>query len=102
MCLRLRVKTKLANALRFKHRIPKELASDVVLFQCRLCNESYYGQCVRHLNVRIAEHMGISPLTKKNVKPKGKTVSDHLLLCNYSTSFESFSVLTKENRKFVL
>ena len=29
-------------------------------------------------------------------------VSDCLLLCNHSPSFESFSVLTKEKRKFLL
>ena len=63
---------------------------------------SYYGECVRHLNLRIGEHIGISPLNKKKVKPKGSTVSDHLLLCNHSPSFEGFSVLTKENRIFVL
>ena len=46
--------------------------------------------------------MEISPLTKKKVKAKGGAVSDHLLLCNHSSSFESFIVLTKENIKFVL
>ena len=50
----------------------------------------------------IGEHIGISPLTKKKVKPKGSAVSDHLLLCNHSSSFENFSVLTKENIKFLL
>ena len=51
---------KLAKAFRFKDRIPKELTSDVFhKFQCGLCNESYYGECVRHLNVRIGEHIGI-------------------------------------------
>ena len=94
---------KLAKAFRFKDRIPKELKSGVVYkFQCGLCNESYYGECVRHLNVRIGEHIGISPLTRKKVKPKGSAVSDHLLLCNHSPSFENFSVLTKENKKFLL
>ena len=45
---------KLANAFRFKDRIPKELTSGFVYkFQCGLCNESYYGECLRHLNVRI-------------------------------------------------
>ena len=45
---------KLAKAFRFKDRIPKELTSGVVYkFQCGLYNESYYGECVRHLNVRI-------------------------------------------------
>ena len=42
------------------------------------------------------------PLTKKKGKPKGSAVSDHLLFFNHSPSFENFSVLTKENRKFVL
>ena len=41
-------------------------------------------------------------MTKKKVKFKGSAVSDHLLLCKHSPSFENFSVLTKENRKFVL
>ena len=94
---------KLAKAFRFKDRISKELTSGVFYkFQCGLCNESYYGECVRHPNVRIGEHIGISPLTRKKVKPKGSAVSDHLLLCNHSPSFENINVLTKENRKFLL
>ena len=94
---------KLAKAFRFKDRIPKELTSGVVYkFQCGLCNESYYGECVRHLNVRTGELIEISPLTRKKVKPKGSAVSDHLLLCNHSPFFENFTVLTKENKKFLL
>ena len=59
---------KLAKAFRFKDRIPKELTSGVIYkFQCGLCNESYYGECVRHLNIRIGEHIRISPLTRKKV-----------------------------------
>ena len=74
---------KSANVFRFKDGLPKELTSGVVYkFQCGLCNESYYDECVRHLNVRLGEYIGITPLTKKNVKPKGSVVSDHLLLCN--------------------
>ena len=46
--------------------------------------------------------MSISPFTKKKVKPKGSAVSDHLLLFNHSPSYENFSVLTKENKKFLL
>ena len=44
----------------------------------------------------------ISPSTKKKVKPKGNAASDHLLLGKHSLSFASFSVLTKENRTFLL
>ena len=80
--------------------VPKELTSGVVYkFQFELCNESYYGE---YLNVRIGEHIGISSLTRKKVKPKGSAFSDHLLLCNHSPSFENFSALTKENKKFML
>ena len=77
-----------------------ELTSVVIYkFQCGFCNESYYGECVRHLNVRIREHVGISQLTTKKVKPKGSAVSDHFLLCNHSPSFKNFSVLTKKKKK---
>ena len=52
---------KLANAFRFKDCIAKELTPGIVYkFQCELCNESDYGQCVRHLNARIGEHIRIS------------------------------------------
>ena len=66
-------------------------------FQRGFRNESYHGKCVRRLNVRIGEHIGISQLTKRKVKPKGSAVINHLLLCNHSPSLENFGVLTKEN-----
>ena len=50
----------------------------------------------------IGEHIGISPLTKKQVKPKNSFVADHLLLCNHSASYDDFSILTRENKKFLL
>ena len=94
---------KLAKTFRFKDCIPKQLASSVIYkFQCGLCNESYYGECIRHLDVRIGEHIRISLSTKKKAKPKGSAVSDYLLLCNHSPFFENFSVLTKENKMFLL
>ena len=59
-------KTRLGNNFHFKDRIPKDLTSGVVyIFQCELCSESCYGEYVRHVNIRIGEHIGISPLTKK-------------------------------------
>ena len=49
-----------------KDQIPKGPTSGVAYkFHCELCNKSYYGECVRHLNLRIDEHTGISSLTKK-------------------------------------
>ena len=96
-------KTRLGINFHFKDQIPKDLTSGVIYkFQCGLCNESYYGECIRHLNVRIGEHIGISPLTRKQVKPKNSSVADHLLLCNHSASYDDFSILTHDNSKFLL
>ena len=68
-------------------------------FWCGLCSESYYDEYVRHLNVRTGEHIGISSLTKTQVKPKNSSVANHLLFCNHSTSYDNFSILTRENKK---
>ena len=73
-------KTRLVDIFHFKDQIPNDLTSSVVYkFQCGLCNESYYGECVRHWNVRIGEHIGISLLTKKQVKPKNSSIANYLL-----------------------
>ena len=94
---------KWATAFGFKDWILKNLTSGAVYkFQCGLYNESYYRECVRHLNARIGKHIRISALVKKKNKPEGRVVSDYLLLCDHSPSFETFSVLTKDNRKSVL
>ena len=96
-------KTRLGNNFHFKDQIPKDTTSAGVVhkFQCGLCNESYYGEYVRHLNVRIGKHIGISPLTKKKVKPKNNSVANHLLFCYHSVSYADFIILTRENKKFL-
>ena len=94
-------KTRLGNNFHFKDQIPRDFTSGVVYkFQCGLCSEPYYGECVRHLNVRIGEHIGISPLTKKQVKLKNSSVADHLLFCNHSVSYDDFSILMREKKVF--
>ena len=35
-------------------------------------------------------------------KPKKSSVADHLLLCNHSASYDDFSILTRDNSKFLL
>ena len=96
--------TKLSNSFRFKDPIPKDLISGVVYkFQCGLCNTSYYGKSIRHLDIRSGEHIGVSPLTGKKVKPiKGSAVHDHLLHCNYLPSFDNFRILAQVNKKILL
>ena len=96
---------KLSNNFHFKGRIPKVLQNlylvSFIKFSVDSAMKSHYGECVRQLNVRIVEHIRISTLTRKKVKSMGSAVGDHLLLCNHS-SFERFSVLTRENRKFII
>ena len=77
-------KTRLGNNFHFKDQIPKGV---VYKFQCGLCNDSYYDECARLLNVRICEHTGISPLAKEQIKPKNSS---------------DFNILTFENKKFLI
>ena len=74
----------------------------VYKFGCGLCNESYFGECVRQMNVRISAHIGISLLTKKEVKPKNSSVANHLLFCNHSAYYDDISILTRESEKVLL
>ena len=95
---------RLSNSFCYKDPIPKDLISGVVYkFQCGLCNESYYGESIRHLDIRSGEHIGVSPLTGKKVKPSNNSaICDHLLHCNFLPSFDNFSVLAYENKKYLL
>ena len=63
-CFKLQIvfnrQNKLSKVIRFKDGFPKGPTSDIVYkFQCGFCNESYYSECLRQLNVRIGEHIGI-------------------------------------------
>ena len=105
-CCKLEIvfKTRLSNYFRYKDPIPKNLISGVVYkFQCGLCNESYYGESIRHLDIRSGEHIGVSPLTGKKVKPSNNTgICDHLLHCTFLPSFDNFSILVQESKKYLL
>ena len=57
---------------------------------------------MRHLDVRIGEHIGISPLTRKQDKPKNSSIADHLLFCDHSASYDDFSIVTLAKKMFLL
>ena len=53
--------------------------------------------------VRVGEHSGISPLTKKRSKSKKSTaVKNNLLICDQPVSFDEFKVLAYSNSEFHL
>ena len=62
-------KTRLSSLFRFRDIIPKEISSHLVSkFTCSCCNATYYGESERHFFVRASEHLGMTPLTGKQVK----------------------------------
>ena len=65
------------------------------------CNESYYVERGSHLNIRISEYIGISALTKNQVNSKNNSVANHLLFYNHSESYNNFSIVTQEIKKFL-
>ena len=74
-------------------------------YKCSDYNATYYGKTKRHFKVRICEDLGISHLTDKKIKidnNKLTAIQKHLLCCNYSPSFEDFSILTRESHDFKL
>ena len=85
----------LSNIFCFKDHLPYDLVSCVVYkFQCGRCNTSYYGETDRHLKIRSGEHIGISLLTFKKVKPSAKSsICDNLLFSNHEPSFDDFTWL---------
>ena len=90
----------------FKDKLPKMLFSGLAYkYKCGGCNATYYGKIERHFKIRICEHLGIPHLTGKKVKidnNKITAIQEHLLCCNYSPSFENFSILTRESNYFKL
>ena len=73
----------------YKDPIPKDIVSGVVYnFQCDLCNESYYGESIRHLDIRSGN--------------TNSATYDHLLHCDCLPLFDNFSILAHENRKHLL
>ena len=76
---------KLANFFRFKDRL------------------SFDGERDRHLKVRCGEHIGISPLTFRKVKPsKESAIRDRLLNDNNIPLLDEFTILTYGHRKYIL
>ena len=90
--------TRLSNSFSYKDPIPKDLISGVVYkLQCGVCNESYYGESIRHLDIRSREHIGVSPLTGKKVKPSNNSaICDYLLHCNCLPSFKESLLVMRD------
>ena len=89
---------------RFKDYVPYYLVLGVAYeYTCGRCNSSYYGETERHFKVRSGEQIGISPLTfKKKKLSKESSINDHLLQSDNYPSFDEFTNLAHENKKYLL
>ena len=51
----------------------------------------------------MSEHLGITPLTQKQIKnPKNSAIMDHVLLESHNTTYHNFSVLMPNKNRFKL
>ena len=78
----------LKNYFSFKGVVPEALRfCQIYNFTCGSCNDSYIGKTFRHMNVRVSEHQGVSPLTGKHLKGTLSTsMRDHMLDCQPHSS----------------
>ena len=90
----------------FKDKLPKMLLSGLFYrHKCGGSNATYYGKTKRYFTVRICERLGTSHLLGKKEKIENNkltVIQKEPLCCNYSPSFEDFSILTKENNDLKL
>ena len=61
-----KIKTRLDNTFQFSDRILNYLSSGVIYkIQCELFIKCYYSKCVKYLNVKTGQNIGISQVTKQ-------------------------------------
>ena len=80
-----------------KDVIPKNLSSNVVYrFTCKNsdeCNSSYIGSCIRRLEERICDHMGVSFYTGAKHSNPNSAVFDHAHEKGHRVTEECFEIL---------
>ena len=89
-----------------KSKLPKVLLFGLVYkYKCGGCNATSYGKTKHDFKVRICEYLNISHFTGKKAKIDNKkltVIQEHVLCCNYSPSYEGFSIFTRECNDFKL
>ena len=97
---------RVKSCFTYKDQLPKMLLSERVYnYKCGGCNATYYEKTKVILK---SESLNIQPFhisLGKKVKidnNKLTAIQEHFLCCNYSPSFEDFSILTRENKDFKL
>ena len=83
-----RSSARISSFFPFNDKVPKFLRSGVYLFKCRCSSASYVGQTTRHLDTRVSEHLGISPITgKPSSSPPMSSIFSHLKTTGHTAYF---------------
>ena len=96
-----RASTRLRSLFSFKDKIPTYLRSgNIYKYMCNSCNAVYISESFRHQQICFCEHIGISPLTGKDLAcKKESTIRDHLRHCDGIITHDCFEII---GRKAVL
>lgn len=65
-----KIKTRLDDVIQFSESILNNFSSGAIYkIPCELFLNCYYCKCVKYLNVRTCQNIGISQVSKRRVKP---------------------------------
>ena len=96
----------IGSFFRFKDVLPKSLRSGLIYkFSCEAHGTSseYIGLTTRRLATRVAEHIGVSPRTKKSSEtPPFSSIRNHSDQCICNIDLNSFKILGSDNSTFGL
>ena len=96
-----RNRNTIGSYFRVKDCIPLRLRTGVVYkFTCGVCNDSYIGKTIQHLDSRISQHMGVSEYTYKVTQSSmnlQSSIRDHMKVHNMGVDPNSFSIMTQAN-----
>ena len=94
----------IGSFFRVKEKLPSLLNSMVVYkYSCASCNASYIGSTTRRLNVRIAEHKGISSRTGQITQTQSNSaIRDHALEKDHPLLTSNFSIVDRAYFKYDL
>ena len=105
MKLFLNVKQDFLILFLYKDPILKDFILYGVIYKSQfgLCNELYYGESIRHLNIRSGEDIGVSRLTRKKVESLNNGAAcNNLFHCDFLSYSRNFIILAHESKKYLL
>ena len=95
--------TKIHQFFKFKDNFPKHMMSHIVYkYTCDRCNAIYYGLTERHVKYRWSEHMGVSPLTGREIVGIKTDIRDHNIICENKAKYDDFKIVARDDKVFNL